>query len=53
MNDPDPNVHDDQWNVQYLFRGEPTIGNIHEAEAKPLKKATLRKVFDETKAHAG
>lgn len=41
-----------RWNVHYMFRGAPTYANIREAEAKPLTKATLRKVFDEMKAHA-
>ena len=45
--------YNNQWNVHYMFEGTPTVGNILEAEAKPLTKATLRKVFDEMKAHAG
>jgi hypothetical protein len=45
--------HNSRWNVHYMFEGAPTVGNIREAEAKPLTKATLRKVFDEMKAHAG
>jgi hypothetical protein len=42
-----------QWHIHYMFEGAPTVGNIREADAKPLTKATLRKVFDEMKAHAG
>jgi hypothetical protein len=41
------------WNVHYMFEGTPTVGDILEAEAKPLTKATLLKVFNEMKAHAG
>jgi hypothetical protein len=44
--------YSDRWNVHYMFRGVPTVANIREAEAKPLTKATLRKVFDEMKANA-
>ena len=42
----------DRWNVHYMFHGTPTVANILEAEAKPLTKATLRKVLDEMKANA-
>jgi hypothetical protein len=42
-----------QWNVHYLLEGGLTGGNAHEPGGKPLTKATLRKVFDEMKAHAG
>jgi hypothetical protein len=42
-----------RWNVHYKLETEPTVGNILEAEAKPLTKETLGKVFDEMKAHAG
>jgi hypothetical protein len=45
--------YNNQWNVHYMFTGAPTVGNILEAEAKPLTKATLREVFEEMKAHAG
>lgn len=45
--------YNNRWNLHYLFEGAPTVGNIREADAKPLTKATLRKVFDEMKAHAG
>lgn len=39
-----------RWNIQYLFNGGSAA---LETEATPLTKATLRKVFDEMKAHAG
>jgi hypothetical protein len=42
-----------RWNVHYMFEGTPIVGNIREAVGKPLTKATLRKVFDEMKAHTG
>jgi len=45
--------YNNRWNVHYMFEGARTVGNILEGEAKPLTKATLRKVFDEMKAHAG
>jgi hypothetical protein len=45
--------YNNQWNVHYMFEGAPTVGNIREAAAKPLTKATLGLVFDEMKAHAG
>jgi hypothetical protein len=45
--------YNQRWNVHYLFEGAAPVGNTREAEAKPLTKATLRKVFDEMKAHAG
>jgi hypothetical protein len=45
--------YNNRWNVHYMFEGAPTVGNTREAESKPLTKATLRKVFDEMKAHAG
>lgn len=45
--------YDNRWNVHYMFEETSTVGDIGEAEAKPLTKSTLRKVFDEMKAHAG
>jgi hypothetical protein len=45
--------YNNRWNVHYMFEGAPPVGNILEAAAKPLTKATLRKVVDEMKAHAG
>jgi len=45
--------YNNQWNVHYMFNGAPTVANIREAEAKLLTKATLRKMFDEMKVHAG
>jgi hypothetical protein len=45
--------YNNRWNVHYVFEGATAVATIGEAEAKPLTKATLRKVFDEMKAHAG
>jgi hypothetical protein len=42
-----------RWNIHYMFQGVPSAGNMRESEGKPLTKATLRKLFDEMKAHAG
>jgi hypothetical protein len=41
-----------RWNVHYRLEEKSAGGNILEAEAKPLTKATIRRVFDEMKAHA-
>ena len=40
-----------RWNLHYVPRGKEPVGNIREAEAKPLNKATLQKVLDEMNAH--
>jgi hypothetical protein len=45
--------YNNRWNVHYVFERPGTVENISEAEAKPLTKSTLRKIFDEMKAHAG
>jgi hypothetical protein len=45
--------YNNRWNVHYRFEGATAVGNVREAEGKPLTKATLRRVFDEMKAHAG
>jgi len=45
--------YDNRWNVHYRFEDAPVVGNIREAEARPLTKATLRSVVDDMKAHAG
>ena len=42
-----------QWNVHYMFEGTPSVGNVREAEARPLTKETIQQVFDEMKSHAG
>jgi len=33
--------YNNRWNVHYMFDRAPTLGNVREAEAKPLTKATL------------
>ena len=45
--------YNDRWNIHYLFQKPPTVAKVRAAEAKPLTKATLRKVLDEMKTHAG
>ena len=45
--------YNNRWNVHYLFEGQPLVGDTREAEARPLTKGTLRKVFDAMNAHAG
>ena len=45
--------YNNRWNVHYLFEGGPTVRNIIETPAKPFTKATIRRVFDEMKTHAG
>lgn len=45
--------YSNRWNVHYMFEGAAPQGTMCDAEAKPLSKATLRKVFDQMKAHAG
>ncbi|MBX9583889.1 MAG: hypothetical protein K2X87_26620 [Gemmataceae bacterium] len=42
-----------RWNVHYLFGGRPDVANIREAQAEPLTKDILRRVFDEMRSHAG
>ncbi len=44
--------YDKRWNVHYRLETEPAARTVLDAEAKPLTKATLRRVFDEMKAHA-
>ena len=43
-----------RWNVQYPFEAPPIAANVvGTTDARPLAKATLRRVFEEMKAHAG
>jgi hypothetical protein len=41
-----------RWNIHYLAPGEPAVGNIREAESKPLTKASLRRVLEEMTSDA-
>jgi hypothetical protein len=39
--------YDGRWHLHSLTPGAPFVGNIREAESRPLSKMTLRKVLDE------
>jgi hypothetical protein len=41
--------YDDRWNLHYVAPGTPVVGNIREADSKPLSKTSLRKVLEEMK----
>jgi hypothetical protein len=43
--------YDDRWNLHYMAPGTPVVGDIREAESRPLSRTTLRKVLDEMKQH--
>lgn len=43
----------DKWHLHYMQAGSPLVGNIPEANAKPLTKLNLRKVLDEMMKNAG
>jgi hypothetical protein len=45
--------YNDRWNLHYMARSQEPVGNIREAAAKQLTKASLRKVLEEMKEHAG
>ncbi|QVL31488.1 hypothetical protein KIH39_21985 [Telmatocola sphagniphila] len=44
--------YNNRWHIHYLFKRASNNGKAREEEAKPLTKESLRKVFDEMKAHA-
>ena len=44
--------HDGCWQVHYLFPGSPPVGDILEAEPKPLSRETLKEVLEEMTEHA-
>jgi hypothetical protein len=41
--------YDDRWNLHSMAPGRPVVGNIRQAESKPLSKTSLRKVLEEMK----
>lgn len=41
-----------RWNLHYVAPEQKAVARPREAEARPLTKATLRKVLEEMKAHA-
>jgi hypothetical protein len=43
--------YDNRWNLHYLAPGSTVVGNIREADSKPLSKTSLRYVLDEMKQH--
>jgi hypothetical protein len=44
--------YNNRWNVHYVSQAVPAVANMLEVPARPLTKATLRKVLGEMKAHA-
>jgi hypothetical protein len=44
--------YNQRWNLHYIFEGQSRLENLPEAEAKPLTRTTLEKVFGEMEAHA-
>lgn len=38
-----------QWNLHYMFNGEPTVGSLHETAGRPLDKEVLEIVLSEMK----
>jgi hypothetical protein len=44
--------HDGQWNLHYLTPETPAGMDLRQAEARPLTKATLRRVLEQMKQHA-
>jgi hypothetical protein len=43
--------YEGRWNLHYRAPGTPAVGDIHEAESRPLSKTSLRKVLEEMKQH--
>ena len=41
------------WNIHYIHPGAAAVGDIREAEAKPLKKDSLKAILDEMSQDAG
>ena len=41
-----------RWNLHYVAYDQKVVGNIRDAEAKPLTKASLRKVLEEMRQNA-
>jgi hypothetical protein len=44
--------YEDRWNLHLMAAGAPVVGNIHEADSKPLSKTSLRKVLEQMKQSA-
>jgi hypothetical protein len=43
--------YDGRWNLHYAAPGAPVVGNVREAESRPLTKTSLRRVLEEMKQH--
>jgi hypothetical protein len=41
-----------RWNLHYVAQDQKVVGNIRDAQAKPLTKASLRKVLEEMSQNA-
>ncbi len=41
-----------RWYLHYLTPEQKAAGNIREAQARPLTKASLKRVLEEMEAHA-
>lgn len=39
--------HDNEWYLHYIFPGQPTVGDIRDAQEKPLSSTTLKSVLEE------
>ena len=44
--------YDDAWHVHYMLPGTPSVGDIRDAEAKPLTDETLHEVLEEMRKNA-
>jgi hypothetical protein len=41
--------YDDRWNLHYVAPSRPVVGDIRQADSKPLSRTSLRKVLEEMK----
>jgi hypothetical protein len=45
--------YSNRWNLHYLAPGQKSVGDIRQAESKPLTKPSLRAVLEELRKNAG
>ncbi|NQU19732.1 MAG: hypothetical protein HQ567_00505 [Candidatus Nealsonbacteria bacterium] len=45
-------LYDDAWHVHYMFPGTESVGDIRDAEAKPLTDEALHEVLEEMRKNA-
>ncbi len=45
-------LYDDGWHVRYMFPEAETVGDIRDAEARPLTDQVLREVLEEMRKNA-